>query len=74
MFSKVFVFALLLAIAAAFSPATFKAARTSSALNGFKINDDPTKKNADGRCLQKDVDPKGRCPGDTGYKPPVGNG
>jgi hypothetical protein len=71
--ARVLFFALLVAFAAAFGPARMSA-RTSSALNAeWKPLDDPTAKNADGRCLQKDVDKNGKCPGDSGYKPPVGN-
>ncbi len=33
-----------------------------------------TKKSPDGRCYEKDLDVKGKCPGDPGYKPPIGNG
>jgi hypothetical protein len=70
---KFFIFALILALASAFSPMKALASR-NMALNDFKINTDPTKRSPDGRCLAKDLDAKGRCPGDAGYKPPVGNG
>ena len=31
-------------------------------------------KSPDGRCYKKDLDVKGKCPGDPGYKPPLING
>ena len=76
MFSKIFVFALIIAMATAFGPIRSSTiVRSSTSLNdGWKVNDDPTKKSPDGRCLAKDLDAKGKCPGDAGYKPPVGNG
>ena len=74
MFAKVFFFALLIALVGAFSPSRF-AVKSSTALNAdFKLRDDPTKMSPDGRCYEKDLDVKGKCPGDAGYKPPVGNG
>ena len=76
MFSRILIIALIVAVASAFGPARFSArsiVQSKTAVKGWEPLADPTEKNEDGRCYKKDVDHKGRCPGDSGYKPPVGN-
>ena len=75
MFSTLFILAVLFAVSTAFSPARFAVrGRSMQMADGWKPLDDPKERSADGRCLKKDVDIRGKCPGDSGYKPPVGNG
>lgn len=73
MFSKIFVLlALCLALASAFVPSRF--AVKSTAVKALLTEAEKTERSPDGRCLKKDLDVKGKCPGDAGYKPPLGKG
>ena len=72
--ARVIFFALLVAaFASAFGPARMSARSSTAVQAEWKPLNDPLEKSADGRCLKKDVDKNGKCPGDSGYKPPVGN-
>ena len=73
MFSRIFfVVVLCLASVAAFAPSRF--AVKSSAVRALLTDAEKVERSPDGRCLKKDLDPKGKCPGDAGYKPPLGKG
>ena len=76
MLSTILVLLALAAVATAFMPNAGRLARMSTGLNDFVLRDDDakTRKSPDGRCYEKDLDVKGKCPGDPGYKPPIGNG
>lgn len=71
--ARILFFALLIAFASAFGPARMSARSSTAVQAEWKPLSDPLEKSPDGRCLKKDLDKNGRCPGDSGYKPPVGN-
>ena len=73
MFSRIiFAFVLCVALVGAFAPTRFAA--RSTAVKALLTDAEKVEKSPDGRCYKKDLDAKGKCPGDPGYKPPVGKG